>query len=488
MRDMVVLINLDNNASCTLAKQLRSEQVYCKVLPASTTLEQLLEQEALGVILSGGSTGQPAPVPLLEGLLAQRMPILALGDTALTLCKQLGGELSGMAGVNTVREVNFTGSDSLLHDVQSGERYLPVCRYMQMPDGSVTTLAADSDGVLGFRVAGQPIYALAFQPELHDPDALQLIVNFCHHICGCTAWWSNRAFIDRALEEIERIADGGEALCALSGGIDSAVCAMLGNLALGHRLHCIFIDTGLLRQDESDQVMNCFQNEMGLNIKRINAAPEMLELLKGVVGTENKQRTVFAMLRAILRREAAQLPGVRLILQGTNFADTLDSEQPVQLGAAESHIRMVEPVRELFKDEIRSVGATLQLPDTLCQRQPFPASGLALRVMADVSEEKLAILRAADAIFCREIEAAGLHKRLFQYYASLCDNPIPDEGALVVLRAVQVVGGGESAVASRLPYDLMERVTERIRKQVPGVRRVMYDLTPSQSFSQWRSE
>lgn len=487
MRDMVVLINLDNNACCTLAKQLRGANLYCKVLPACTTAEQLTEQEALGVILSGGITGECIDLPNLQSLLECRMPMLALGDAALTLCKHMGGEPNAVAGRQVVQQVRFTGHPAMLRDVQDGERYLPVYRTVQLPP-DCSTLAESDDGALGFQQTDRSLYALTFQPELHDIDAIQLVMNFCQSICGCTPWWNERTFIQRAVEEISRVAGDGEAICALSGGIDSAVCAMLGNKALGHRLHCIFIDTGLMRQGESDAVMNWFQNEMGLNIRRVNAAPEALELLKGIVGVEEKQRIVFALLRAVLRREAAQLPNVRIILQGTNFADTLDTDQGIQLGAAESHIRIIEPVRELFKDEIRSVGSTLQLPERLCNRQPFPASGLALRVFSDVTEDKLATLRVADALFCQEIEAAGLQKRLFQYYASLIDNPIPGEGSLIMLRAVQVVGGGESAISARLPNDLLERITSRIRTQIPSIRRVMYDLTPSQSFSQWRNE
>ncbi len=486
MRDMVVLLNLDNNACCAMARKLRSEHVYCKILPAALTPEELADEEALGLILCGGATGEAVDIPSLGALLKCDLPVLAMGDAALTLCKYLGGTLSPRAAGDTVQQVRFPSPDPLLRDVQPGERFLPGGRSMTMPSSSAVPIAVFDGGTLGFRLVGAPVYALAFQLEQHDPDGLQIVINFCHHVCGCTLWWSNQAFVERAREEIERIADGGEALCALSGGVDSAVCAMLGNLALGHRLHCIFVDTGLMRSGESDQVMECFQNQMGLNVKRVNAGCEMMEALRGVVGSEKKERIVFAHLRAILRREAAQMPGVRLILQGTNYADTLDSEPPCRQELSGAHIRLVEPVRELFKDEIRAVGEELQLPAALCQRQPFPASGLALRVVNDVTEEKLAILRDADAIFCREIEASGFNRRLFQYYASLADNPVPGEGCLIILRAVQLTGGGVSATASRLPSDLLERVTGRILTQLPGVRRVMYDLTPSRSYNQWK--
>lgn len=485
MRDMVVLINLDSAACNSLARRLRGEQLYCKILPADTAVEELPEQDALGVILCGGVSGEALMIPRLSHLLRAGIPVMALGDAALTLCQYLGGGIDGASSGSRVEQVRFM-PDLVTCDVQAGERYLPACRYMTPPRDKTEIIALSDGGALGFRVSDDPVYALTFYPEQNDPDGMRLVINFCRGVCGCTPWWSRQAFVDRACEEIERLSGGGEAVCAISGGIDSAVCAMLGNRSLGHRLHCLFIDTGLMRKDEGDQVMDFFQNQVGLSIKRINAGEEILKTLTGVVGAENKQRVVFAHMRAILRREVSQMPNVRLILQGTNYADTLDDEPPFAQEMTGAHVRIIEPLRELFKNEIRFIGEGMQLPDWLVRRQPFPASGLALRIASDVTEQKLSILREADAIFRREIEAAGLNRRLFQYYVVLMDNPVPEDGCFLSLRAVQLVG--EAAEASRLPNDFLERTTRIILDKLPGVRRVMYDLTPSRSYKRWRSE
>lgn len=485
MRDMVVLLNLDNSACCAVAKKLRSEHLYCKILPGQATVEEVLAQEALGVLLCGASRGEPAEIGEMSRLARCGLPVLALGDAALSLCQHLGGTVTRDPLAAQVRPVYFSGDGNLLRDVQDGERYLPARCTLHLNAGEAVTIARTESGAVGFRQMDRPIYGLAFEPEQNDPDGTQLLINFCHHICGCTLWWSSQAFVARATQEIERLAGGGEAICAVSGGVDSAVCALLGNMALGHRLHCIYVDTGLMRQGESDRVMDYFQNQVGLNIKRINAAEDFLAALQGATKAEEKQRVVFSLLRTILRREVALLPNVRLILQGTNFADTLDSEPTSPLAMTGAKIRLVEPVRELFKDEIRAVGQEMQLPASICRRQPFPASGLALRVTGEVCAEQLRVLREADAFFCQEIEAAGLNKRLFQYYATL--SGAVGDGCIITLRAVQVAGGS-TAVASRLPNDLLERVTGRVLENLPEVRRVVYDLTPSRSFTEWRSE
>lgn len=482
MRDMVVLLSLDGEACRTVARKLRGEHIYCKILPADATAEAVREQEALGVVLAGGSRGEPAQAPHLHELLEGGFPLLALGDAALALCLALGGSLGPRAGEAGVVSVQFENDERLFDGVEGGERYLPARRAMQITWGGAMPIARMQEGVLGFRTADRPVYALAFQPERNDPGGTRLLVNFCHGICGCTLWWSNQAFVERAREEIERAAGGGEALCAISGGVDSGVCAMLGNMALGHRLYCLFVDTGLMRQREAEQVMAFYRDQIGLNVRMVDAGEAFLTALKGKLMPAEKEEVIFRELREILRQEAAQLPDATLLIQGTNFSDT-------QTGAAfpleppSPSVRLVEPVRELFKDEIRRVGEELGLPPSLTLRQPFPGSGLATRILAEVTPERLAVLREADALFRQEIEQSGQSKRLWQYYASLAENPIPGGGRIVVLRAIQAVDGA-SAMPARLPSDLLERVSQLIRECLPQVSRVLYDLTPSVSYHQ----
>lgn len=488
MRDMVVLINLDGVSCRSMARKLRAEHIYCKILPADVTAEEILHQDTLGILLAGPSTGEAVPIPHLKDMMQLALPLLAMGDAALTLCQLVGGQLTEKAAEPGVVGVRFEGGDPIAEGMDACERYLPACRLMTLPESRATTVARTDGGVIGFREIGRPAYGFAFQVEQNDTDGVHLMINFCRAVCGCTLWWSNQAFVERARDEITRIADGGEAVCALSGGVDSGVCALLGNMALGHRLHCIFVDTGLLRQGEGDQVMAFYRDQIGLNLRRVDAREEFLTALAGVTTPAEKEQIIFQHLRGILNREVARLSNVTLIIQGTNYSDTLQTGVPFPLECPADTVRMIEPVRELFKDEIRRVGEELGLPPLIIQRQPFPGSGLALRIASDVTEEKLAILREADAIFRDEIELSGQNKRLWQYFASLADNPLSAEaGGVIILRAVQVVDGA-SAVASRLPYDLLERVTLRIRAALPGVYRVMYDLTPSRNYAQveWR--
>lgn len=480
MRDMVVLMNLNSAACRSIARKLRAEHIYCKILPADAAASTILEQEALGIVLAGASTGEPAAIPQLSGLMSCGLPLLGMGDAALTLCTALGGFLGAKASEPGLRQVRFEEGDPLTAEVEAGERYFPACRTTILPD-TCRAIASAEEGALGFRLLDKPVYGLAFLPEQNDPDGARLMINFCKSVCGCTLWWSDHAFLERAKEEIDRLSQGGEALCALSGGVDSGVCALLGTMALGHRLHCLFIDTGLLRQGEADEVMAFYRDELGLNVRLVHAQEEFLAALRGITDPAGKERVIYGLMHQILEREAAAIPGLRLILRGTNYSDTL--EPPAHFTLPGSQVRLIEPVRELFKDEIRRVGEELQLPPAITQRQPFPGTGLALRILSEVTEDKLALLREADDVFRREIDASGQSKRLWQYFASLADNPVPGAGGYVVtLRAVQGVDGA-AAMPSRLPYDLLERVTQAILSRLPGVRRVLYDCTPSESYA-----
>lgn len=472
MRDMVVLINLDSGVCQSMARTLRAEHIYCKILPAQSDAQDVKAQDALGIVLAGASTGEKAVIPHLQELLDCGLPVLAMGDAALSLCETLGGSLGEKAAEPGVVQVRFDGNDPLLESVEDGERYLPALRCMILDDDAVQPLARTDSGMLGFRTAGKRIYGMAFLLEQNDQDGVQLLINFCRSVCGCTLWWSNQAFLERAKEEIEHAAKEAEAICALSGGVDSGVCALLGNMALGHRLHCLFVDTGLLRKGEGDQVMNCFSEQMGLNLTRINAAPEFRRALQGVTDQAEKERIIYTLLHDIVSREVKARPNVQLILKGTNCSDALENDtEPTPEGVA-----VIEPVRELFKDEIKRVGEELLLPPEIINRQPFPGAGLAIRMSGEVTEEKLDVLREADAIFRMEMEGDRQARRLYQYYAMLADSPF-QKGYVIVLRAVQIVEGA-NRIAARPPYDLLERTAQRIRENQPSVVSVMYDLTP----------
>ena len=477
MQDFVILISLADGACHALARRLRAEGVYCRILPAGVTADEVLQTGARGVILADGSTGVAADIPAMMDYLQMGLPMLCLGDAALTLCKTLGGTLTAAEG--GIVSVDFDDDDDIFSDVEDGERYLPNLCALDFSEEQAAVCATAGDAVVGLRVRQRDVYDLAFPLERNDPSTVQLLTNFCCRKCGCTRWWSERAFIEEAKTAIAEAADGGDALCALSGGVDSGVCALLGSLALGTRLHCIFVDTGLLREGEAEEVMEAYQLQLGLNVRRIDARAEFMLALQGVTDPGETERIIRSLLRDILRREAKAIPGVTLLLRGTNYADT---PSPEDSAALPDGLRVIEPVRELFKDEIRHVGESLGLPQSMTSRQPFPGSGLASRIMASVTAERLAILREADAIFRKEIEAAGLHRRLWQYFAALALSPLPGGGVMIILRAVQAVEGG-SGMPARLPSDLLERVTADILHTCPDVQRVFYDYTPSKTYA-----
>lgn len=476
MQDFVVLINLDDAVCHALARRLRAEGVYCRIMPAGVAADEVLRADARGVILAGDCSGLAADVPLMTDYLQMGLPMLCLGDAALTLCTAVGGELASAEG--GIVTVAFDPEDDLFSGMEDGERYLPSLCGMTFNADQGDICAAADDTVIGIHIRQRHVWGIALPLERNDPSTAQLLVNFCRDKCGCTLWWSERAFIERAKAAIQEAAGDNEAICALSGGVDSGVSALLGHLALGQRLHCIFVDTGLLREGEVEEVMAAFQQQVGLNVRRVDARAEFLLALRDVSDPGEKERIIRSLLQEILQREAEALPGVKLLLRGTNYADAPSPEDSFLPGS----MPVIEPVKELFKDEIRQVGESLGLPASITSRQPFPGSGLASRIMVSVTAERLAILREADAIFRREIEALGLQKRLWQYFAALTLSPLPDGGVMIILRAVQATESG-SGMPARLPSDLLERVTEEVMRECPDVQRVFYDCTPSKTYA-----
>ena len=477
MQDFVVLVNLDDGVCHAMARRLRADSIYCNIFPEGVTADEILRAEPRGVILATGSTGQAAHVPMMMDYLQMGLPMLCLGDAALTLCKTLGGDWDAEADSGIVT-VSFDASDALFEGVEDGEHYLPVGCALKFDQDQGTVCATANKAVIGIRVRQRDVWGIAFPLERNDPVTARLLTNFCIQ-CGCTQWWTERAFIEGAQASIVQAAQDGEALCALSGGVDSGVSALLGHLALGQKLHCIFVDTGLLREGEVEEVMLAYQQQMGLNVRRVDARAEFLLALGGVTDPGEKERIIRSLLLDILRREAESMPGIKLILRGTNYADVSTHEDYGYLPAG---IRVIEPVKPLFKEEIRHVGESLGIPQEMTSRQPFPGSGLACRIMASVTAERLEVLRQADAIFRREIEDAGMHRRLWQYFAALAVSPLPGGGLMVILRAVQAVEGG-SGMPARIPGDLLERVTEEVMRNCPDVQRVFYDCTPSKTYA-----
>lgn len=478
MRDMVLVLNFDDAASRAVARKLRSERIFCKIVPGDASLEEIQAQAPMGLLLAGGVTGE-APLGLDSRILQSGLPMLALGDTAALLLTVLGGKAGEIALQNSVQDLKNADSP-LLEGVEEGERLLRCARAISLPE-AVQPLCWSPEIIVGFSHEILPLYGLQLEVEPNDPEGTLLLRNFALSICGCTTWWDDDAFVARSIEEINRVVGDGTAVCAMTGGLDSGVSALLAFKALGPRLKCIFVDTGLLRDREGDDFIAFYRDSIGMDIIRVHAQSRFLEALRGVKDPEEKRRIIGLTMQEILSEEKERLGHFDALIRGTSYNDIMFGKGDRRPALSDS-VPVIEPVRELFKDEIRRVGDYLGLPQDILSRQPFPGSGLALRILGEVTMERLSTLRAVDAIFRSALGASGMAKRLWQYFAVLCPMPGDEKGVVVSLRAVHA-SENSLAYAARLPFDVLETVVDQVRMTRPEVRRVVYDLTPSSNYA-----
>ena len=478
MRDMVLVLNYDDFASRAVTRKLRSEHIFCKIVPGTISLEDIQSQEPLGLLLAGGIVGQ-TPSGLDVRIPSAGIPMLALGDAAGMLLKNLGGKVGEPMLQGAVMELQYHESP-LLHDLDNGERLLPCVKDMLLPP-DIRPICFAQETAVGFAHETLPLYAMQFEVEQNDPEGVMILRNFAFNICGCTSWWDESAFVSRATEEIRRLTGDGRALCAMTGGLDSGLCAMLAYQALGSRLKCIFVDTGLLREREGDDFIAYYRDQIGMDITRVYAGDRFVSALQGVTAPEEKRRRITELLRQILQEEEAKLGEFQSVIRGTSCNDVMFGNaapaQAISVGAIS-----IEPVRDLFKEEIRGIAKYLNMPQEIITRQPFPATGLALRILGEVTDDRLRTLRAADAIFRSEILRSGSAKRLWQYFAVLLPLSENQRECAICLRAVHASERSQ-AYAARLPYDVIENVVDLIRRDLPQVRRVVYDLTPGANYS-----
>ena len=480
MRDLLLVLNFDDTASRAITRKLRSERVLCRIVPGDTALEEVRAMEPLGLILAGGVRGE-MPNGLDGRLVRCGMPMLALGDCAAVLLSALGGQRGESVGARQMAPLSYAPV-TLLSGLEAGERMMESVQPFTLPDDLMPICEAPN-GVIGYQHREAPLFGLQFEAEQNDPEGTRILRNFALDICGCTTWWDDDAFVARAVEEIGRVVGDGTAVCAMTGGLDSGVSALLAFKALGQRLKCVFVDTGLLRENEGDAFIAFYRDQLGLNIKRVCAEERFLAALKGIRDPEEKRRVIGVTMQQILDEEKRNLGSFDALISGTSYNDIMFSRgdrRPV----LSTDVPVIEPVRDLFKDEIRRVGDYLGMPQDIISRQPFPGSGLALRILDEVTVERLKTLRTADAIFRAEIAQNGVSKKLWQYYAVW--SPLPGrgekDGALICLRAVQY-SDRSPVFAARLPYEVTENTVEKILHACPQVRRVLYDVTPSGQFA-----
>jgi GMP synthase (glutamine-hydrolysing) len=499
--DQVVVLDYGGQYSQLIARRVRECGVFSELLPHHVGPEEVARRSPKGIILSGGpaSVYADGAPPLDPGLLELGVPVLGICYGMQLLARSLGGRVEGAeVGEFGRSQLTVARSGSLLAGTPEEQSCWMSHRdtVFEAPPGFDALAASTASPVAAFESVTRGIYGIQFHPEVvHTPYGQQVLTNFLKDICECDLGWSARSVIDEQIELIRAQVGDGRAICGLSGGVDSSVAALLVHRAIGERLTCVFVDHGLMRKNEGAQVVAAFRDHFKVPLVAVDAEDRFLARLKGVSDPERKRKIIGAEFIRVFEEEAAKLEDVGFLVQGTLYSDVIESGGGTGTATIKSHhnvgglpedleFSLVEPLRALFKDEVRKVGAELGLPERLVWRQPFPGPGLAIRVVGgEATKERLEVLREADAILQDEIRKAGLYRDLWQSFCVLPDirtvGVQGDErtyGNVIVIRAV-TSDDAMTADWARLPYDLLEQIASRMINEIRPVGRVVLDIT-----------
>jgi len=502
--DKILILDFGSQYTQLIARRVRECQIYSEIHPYDIGAEKVKSLAPKGIILSGG----PASVyekraPLSDsGLFRMGIPMLGICYGMQLIAQQLGGEVArsekreyGNAKLTLGKSGKlFRGlgrkGDQLIVWMSHGDHVKTV------PPGFRGIAHSKNTPFAAIEEPRKRIYGLQFHPEVvHTQRGLDLIKNFLFQICECSNLWTMESFLEQTSRDLRRRIGTGKVIGALSGGVDSTVVALLLHKAIGDRLQCIFVDNGLLRKNEASQVVNLFRYHFKIPLTYVPAERPFLKRLEGVIDPEDKRKRIGKEFIYVFEREARKIGGVQYLAQGTLYPDVIESVSAKGPSATiKSHhnvgglpkkmrLKLVEPLRELFKDEVRQLGKVLGLPDEIIKRQPFPGPGLAIRIIGEVNEERLGILRAADEIVMREMEKNDLLGKVWQSFAVLLPvktvGVMGDERTYENVIALRVVSSQDGMTAdwARLPYDLLESLSNRIINEVKGVNRVVYDIS-----------
>jgi GMP synthase (glutamine-hydrolysing) len=508
-RETIIVLDYGSQYTQLIARRVREQHVYCHIYPWNAAEERVLAHRPMGFILSGGPNSVYEPgAPTLPRYITQAgVPILGLCYGMQLLAHSLGGQVEpadkreyGHARIEVVAPDSslFNGLDPSLDVWMShGDRVA------RMPAGFAPHARSENSP---YAAAGDPVrrwYGLQFHPEVqHTPQGAEILRRFLYDVCGCHGTWTPGAFIQEAVTAIRAQVGTGTVVCGLSGGVDSAVTAALVHRAVDDQLWCVYVNTGMMRQGESEQVVETFQRSLGMRLIAIDATEEFLDALQGVTDPERKRTIIGERFVRIFERQAAEIAaetagagdGQHYLAQGTIYPDVIESAGRPDAHRIKSHhnvgglpeemdFLLVEPLQDLFKDEVRQVGTELGLPDEIVWRHPFPGPGLGIRILGEINWEQLEMLRAADAIWIGALRDAGLYREVSQAFAVLL--PVRSVGVMgdgrtyeqvVALRAV-VTDDFMTASWANLPYELLAEVSSRIVNQVRGINRVVYDIS-----------
>lgn len=496
---MIVVLDFGGQYNQLIARRIRDLGVYSELLPFNTSIEKIRQLQPKGIVFSGGpasvyAEGAPQVDP---GVYDLGIPIFGICYGMQLITHQSGGKVEAAHKREYGKsDVDFVEGSALVSGLSNRQTVWMSHgdHVTEMPVGFRVDASTEHAPIAAMSNVSRQLYAVQFHPEVrHSVNGNEMIRNFLFEVCGCRGDWTMGSFIDDMVQDIRKEVGDKKVLCALSGGVDSSVVAILIHKAIGEQLTCMFIDHGLLRKGEAESVMETFVGKFGMNVVKIDASERFLGNLKGVEDPEKKRKIIGNDFIRVFEEESAQFDDFTFLAQGTLYTDIVESGTATAQTIKSHHnvgglpedmkFKLIEPLKTLFKDEVRKVGAECGLPEAIVMRQPFPGPGLAIRVLGEVTEDKLEIVRESDAILRDEIAKAGLDREIWQYFTALPGmksvGVMGDERTYshtVGIRAVTSIDG-MTADWARIPFDVLEKISNRIVNEVKNVNRIVYDIT-----------